>query len=501
MCVTILWVGEQDDSTTLQSINSLHWRPSFQRRRIEIRGRIVKSMLSNCSEMFILGTYWTTWYSLVSEQTCTIDHKMDQSLWQTIISFDLLHSSHMWLQGDRRLVSAPNAEGQSFCSFSCSSPLWVIWLFVKYQVDMGPKAGREHGGRGFWAGQTELSAARTVGLLEPWLRTPFTVELWVIVAFSHLLNHDLWRFLFGLLRAGMSELVRVSPADVDILSYHSDVSVESEKWRGQHRGIWNDRACNGCDNWPMQRTSHPIHQRQKKVVTEMNRDSTPSNIAEVLRSSAPFHVRPPSVFRDFRAEPWINVSGKRPLLFSSRGTTWASERIPEGAQQRLHHDRTSRKIFCNWFSEKTMRHLDRSIVPRILCLLACWPIRTLRCAPRARWGLRTLPATWYIKVLSVKWQKLLLYIEVIVCTHIAGSGKANMDLGTAMEIIVVIMSTYRSSWSSYRSCCAFTSGGRPGRCSWKSGNSHRRMGNILVRQERWTVFQLAHLLVSHMWIR
>ena len=59
--------------------------------------------------------------------------------------------------------------------------------------------------------------------------------------------------------------------------------------------------------------------RDGKVVTEMNRDSTPSNIAEVLPSSAPFHVRPPNVFRDFRAEPWINVSGKRPLLFSSRG--------------------------------------------------------------------------------------------------------------------------------------------------------------------------------------
>ena len=37
MCRTILWVGEQDDSTTLQSIYSMHWWPSFQRRRSEIR--------------------------------------------------------------------------------------------------------------------------------------------------------------------------------------------------------------------------------------------------------------------------------------------------------------------------------------------------------------------------------------------------------------------------------------------------------------------------------
>ena len=61
-------------------------------------GELSKNMLSNCPKMFILGTYWTTWYSFVGEQTCTIDHKMDQSVRQTIISFYLLHSSYMWLQ-------------------------------------------------------------------------------------------------------------------------------------------------------------------------------------------------------------------------------------------------------------------------------------------------------------------------------------------------------------------------------------------------------------------
>ena len=36
-----------------------------------------------CSQIvlkFFLGTYWTTQYSMVSEQTCTIDHKIDQSV-------------------------------------------------------------------------------------------------------------------------------------------------------------------------------------------------------------------------------------------------------------------------------------------------------------------------------------------------------------------------------------------------------------------------------------
>ena len=71
---TILWVGKQNDSTTQQSIDSMYRWPSLQRRRIGSRGRIVKSMLSICCEMLVLGTHWTTWYSLVSEQTCTINH-------------------------------------------------------------------------------------------------------------------------------------------------------------------------------------------------------------------------------------------------------------------------------------------------------------------------------------------------------------------------------------------------------------------------------------------
>ena len=53
---------ELANRTTLQSICSMHRWPSFQRRRIEICWRIVTSMLSNCSEMLILGKNWKTWY-------------------------------------------------------------------------------------------------------------------------------------------------------------------------------------------------------------------------------------------------------------------------------------------------------------------------------------------------------------------------------------------------------------------------------------------------------
>ena len=83
-----------------------------------------------------------------------------------------------------------------------------------------------------------------------------------------------------------------------------------------------------------------------------------------------------------------------PLLLSTRGRRERAERIPERAQQRLHHDRTVTKHFPSEVSSpQCARHLDRSSAPRILRLLICWLTRTLRCAPRARCGLRTPPAT------------------------------------------------------------------------------------------------------------
>ena len=137
MCGTILWVGEQNDSATLQSIYSMHRWPPFQRRRNEICWRIVTSMLSNCSEMLVLGTYWKTWYSMVSEQTRTIDHEMDQSLWQTIISFDLLHPSHTWLQTVLPFgVILPNNADKKYPKSECPD----IFGYV-YQRTNGPNHG------------------------------------------------------------------------------------------------------------------------------------------------------------------------------------------------------------------------------------------------------------------------------------------------------------------------------------------------------------------------
>ena len=98
MCGAILWLGQQDDLTTLQSIYSMYRWPPLQRRRNKICWRIVKYMLSNCSAMLILGKNWTTWYFMVSKQARTIHNKMDQSLWQTPESIDFLYSSYMWIQ-------------------------------------------------------------------------------------------------------------------------------------------------------------------------------------------------------------------------------------------------------------------------------------------------------------------------------------------------------------------------------------------------------------------
>ena len=51
------------------SHNAMPRRPSIQRRGKWICWRIVKSMLSNGHEMFVLGTHWLTRHSMVSKQT------------------------------------------------------------------------------------------------------------------------------------------------------------------------------------------------------------------------------------------------------------------------------------------------------------------------------------------------------------------------------------------------------------------------------------------------
>ena len=91
-----LWIGDQESGATAQSLKSLLGRSSIQAGRTRISWRIVRSLLTNCLEMLVLGTNWKTWHSMVSEQTCQISHQMDTSLWQTFGQINLIHSSHKW---------------------------------------------------------------------------------------------------------------------------------------------------------------------------------------------------------------------------------------------------------------------------------------------------------------------------------------------------------------------------------------------------------------------
>ena len=69
----ILRTGTQESGAT-----SDH---QFQARRTWISPRIVRSLRTNCLEMFVLGTNRTTWHPVVREQIGKISHTMNSSMW------------------------------------------------------------------------------------------------------------------------------------------------------------------------------------------------------------------------------------------------------------------------------------------------------------------------------------------------------------------------------------------------------------------------------------
>ena len=71
---TILWISEQGSGAASQSFASLFGWSSIQTGGTGISWRIVRSLLANCLEMLVLGTNWTTRYSMVSEQILTINY-------------------------------------------------------------------------------------------------------------------------------------------------------------------------------------------------------------------------------------------------------------------------------------------------------------------------------------------------------------------------------------------------------------------------------------------
>ena len=146
-----LRTGEQNNSTVIQSRNTMPWWPKEivnwkkqinstitrshncmpwrQKRRNEICWRIVKSLPSNWSKMLVLGTYWKTWYSLFSEQTCTIDEKWTKACDKRL----------------SRLIFHHTCEYTQYCHVGNTSTtmqvgivsgLWLCWRSCRLKIDL-----------------------------------------------------------------------------------------------------------------------------------------------------------------------------------------------------------------------------------------------------------------------------------------------------------------------------------------------------------------------------
>ena len=92
MRCSMLWTSKQESRTTVQSCKSWFEWSSIQAGGTRIRSRIVKSMLTNCLEMLVLGTNWTTWHSEVGQQNMRDLTRFSDSGMRQTISF--LHISH-----------------------------------------------------------------------------------------------------------------------------------------------------------------------------------------------------------------------------------------------------------------------------------------------------------------------------------------------------------------------------------------------------------------------
>ena len=99
-------------------------------------------VLSKVSSQIVLKylylAHWKTWYSLVGEQICTIDYKVDQSLWPTPESMDILHSSYLWIQTTLscgkhcKTMLAGTVSRLRFCRRSWGFKIYIRRSFVHF---------------------------------------------------------------------------------------------------------------------------------------------------------------------------------------------------------------------------------------------------------------------------------------------------------------------------------------------------------------------------------
>ena len=75
MCGTISWVGKQGrlNNSTKYKLRAL-MTITLKRKNLKSVGDCQKVCSQIVLKMLILGTYWKTWYSMDSEQTCTANH-------------------------------------------------------------------------------------------------------------------------------------------------------------------------------------------------------------------------------------------------------------------------------------------------------------------------------------------------------------------------------------------------------------------------------------------
>ena len=163
----ILRTCEQNNSRAIQSRNSMHWRPSIQRRRRKwISWRNVHSLLTNCSYMW-------TWYFMVCEQTCSRGYTMDKkhvtNVWRV---WSLTFITHVntgnnvlrqntaqqcrWglfqdsdVAGD--LVDSKWASGGALCVCGSHTFVPISWIFLLMQVTHGWDFRSWSLGFGYWS--------------------------------------------------------------------------------------------------------------------------------------------------------------------------------------------------------------------------------------------------------------------------------------------------------------------------------------------------------------
>ena len=102
-------------------------------------------MLSNCSEMLILGTNWTTRYSMVSEQTCTIDYKMDKACDKRLnrlmsyIHHTCEYKQHCFVGNTAkqcRLRFCRRSSGGTLCVFGSHTFVPISWMCKETNISV-----------------------------------------------------------------------------------------------------------------------------------------------------------------------------------------------------------------------------------------------------------------------------------------------------------------------------------------------------------------------------